>query len=154
MINQSKGASNARREDHTAASLSKHCLTCDGQGKESRGEVCCDHFLKSIFVECMGGSDDNGSYTVEQTVNLAMFLCLSNALLHVIFARSIPYCYGDSTRSKSVYMLCISNKTMHMVSIIEQSGGYILSNIAVSANYEIVHTPKKAVCLLNRSFLP
>ena len=41
-----------------------------------------------------------------------------------------------------------------MVSIVEQSCGYILSNVAVSANYEVVHGRKKVRFLLNRSFQP
>jgi hypothetical protein len=40
------------------------------------------------------------------------------------------------------------------MSIVEQSCGYILSDVAVSANYEIVHGLKKVRSLLNRSFHP
>jgi hypothetical protein len=43
---------------------------------------------------------------------------------------------------------------MHMMSIVEQSCDYIQGNVAVSANYEVVHERMKAGSLLNRSFQP
>ena len=51
-------------------------------------------------------------------------------------------------------MFRVPYEAMHMMSIVEQSCGYILSDIAVSANYQVVHDYEKVHCLLNRSFLP